>query len=29
MKNERALWQKFQAGKAQDELAADIANMNN
>ena len=27
MKNERALWQKFQAGKAQDELAADIANM--
>ena len=28
MKNERALWQKFQAGKAQDELAADIANMN-
>jgi len=29
MKNERALWQKFQAGKAQDELAAEIANMNN
>jgi hypothetical protein len=29
MNNERALWQKFQAGKAQDELAADIANMNN
>jgi len=28
MKNERALWQKFQAGKAQDELAADIAKMN-
>ncbi len=28
MKNERALWQKFQAGKAQDELAAEIANMN-
>jgi uncharacterized membrane protein len=25
MKNERALWQQFQAGKAQDELAADIA----
>ena len=25
MNNERALWQKFQAGKAQDELAADIA----
>ena len=29
MKNERALWQKFQAGKAQDELAAEIANMDN
>lgn len=29
MKNERALWQKFQAGKAQDELAAEIAKMNN
>jgi hypothetical protein len=29
MKSERALWQKFQAGKAQDELAAEIANMNN
>ena len=29
MKNESALWQKFQAGKAQDELAAEIANMNN
>ena len=29
IKNERALWQKFQAGKAQDELAAEIANMNN
>jgi hypothetical protein len=27
MNNERALWQKFQAGKAQDELAADIAKM--
>lgn len=26
MKNERALWQKFQADKAQDELAAEIAN---
>lgn len=25
MNNERALWQKLQAGKAQDELAADIA----
>lgn len=25
MNNEKALWQKFQAGKAQDELAADIA----
>lgn len=25
MNNDRALWQKFQAGKAQDELAADIA----
>lgn len=25
MNNEQALWQKFQAGKAQDELAADIA----
>jgi hypothetical protein len=29
MKNDPALWQKFQASKAQDELAADIANMNN
>lgn len=29
MQNERALWQKFQAGKAQDELAAEIANMEN
>ncbi len=29
MKNDRALWQKFQAGKAQDELAAEIANMGN
>jgi ribosomal protein S20 len=29
MKNERALWQKFQASKAQDELAAEIANMEN
>lgn len=29
MKNDRALWQKFQAGKAQDELAAEIANMDN
>lgn len=29
MKNERALWQKFQADKAQDELAAEIANMDN
>ena len=28
MNNERALWQKFQAGKAQDELAAEIAKMN-
>ena len=27
MNNERALWQKFQAGKAQDEMAADIAKM--
>ena len=27
MNNEKALWQKFQAGKAQDELAADIAKM--
>jgi len=27
MNNERALWQKFQAGKSQDELAADIAKM--
>lgn len=27
MKNEQALWQKFQAGKAQEELAAGIANM--
>ncbi len=27
MKNDQALWQKFQAGKAQDEMAADIANM--
>jgi hypothetical protein len=25
MNNDKALWQKFQAGKAQDELAADIA----
>ena len=25
MNNDRALWQKFQAGKAQDEMAADIA----
>jgi len=25
MNNEKALWQKYQAGKAQDELAADIA----
>jgi hypothetical protein len=29
MKNDKALWQKFQAGKAQDELAAEIANMDN
>ena len=29
MKNDQALWQKFQASKAQDELAAEIANMNN
>lgn len=29
MKNDQALWQKFQASKAQDELAADIANMSN
>ncbi|GAA6135556.1 hypothetical protein NBRC116188_23460 [Oceaniserpentilla sp. 4NH20-0058] len=28
MNNEKALWQKFQANKAQDELARDIANMN-
>ena len=28
MNNDRALWQKFQAGKAQDELAADIAKQN-
>lgn len=27
MNNEKALWQKFQAGKAQDEMAADIAKM--
>lgn len=27
MNNERALWQKFQAGKAHDELAKEIANM--
>ncbi len=27
MNNDRALWQKFQAGKAQDEMAADIAKM--
>ncbi len=27
MNNEKALWQKFQAGKAQDELAADIGKM--
>jgi len=27
MKNERALWQKFQADKAQDELAAEIVKM--
>ena len=29
MKNDQALWQKFQAGKAQDELAADILKMDN
>jgi len=28
MNNEKALWQKFQAGKAHDELAAEIAKMN-
>ncbi len=28
MNNEKALWQKFQAGKAQDELAAEIAKQN-
>lgn len=28
MNNERALWQKFQSSKAQDELAAEIARMN-
>jgi len=28
MNNDKALWQKFQAGKAQDELAADILKMN-
>lgn len=27
MKNERALWQKFQAEKSFDELASEIANM--
>ena len=27
MNNEKALWQKFQAGKSQDEMAADIAKM--
>jgi hypothetical protein len=27
MNNDKALWQKFQAGKAQDEMAADIAKM--
>jgi hypothetical protein len=29
MNNDKALWQKFQAGKAQDELAADILKMEN
>jgi hypothetical protein len=29
MNNDKALWQKFQAGKAQDELAADILKMDN
>lgn len=29
MNNERALWQKFQAGKAFDEMATEIANMGN
>lgn len=29
MNNDAALWQKFQAGKAQDELAAEIAKMGN
>jgi hypothetical protein len=29
MKNDQALWQKFQSDKAQDELAADIIKLNN
>jgi hypothetical protein len=29
MNNDKALWQKFQAGKAQDELATEIAKMKN